>query len=237
MRFLECLKSAGKVLHGTSYLWSMMKKSSVSRMQRFMYSQILCYVLERSIRTQRQILRWIDIRIGSLSHHNTEPWTQLTENRRNSSGIFSHDSLHCSASKKSNSSSEQFQGRMILMTSNGEVKTMKRNVLQIPHLSLFARRFSAGPWSFFGSGSETKWYSTYDERLGGECNKVAELMMIKFGESGHPVFRATSPLFRGTLKSKVSGKLSMHFGADGDTNGTLFRIIISVNQPSIYGAV
>ena len=30
-----------------SYLWSMMKKSSVSRMQRFMYFQILCYVLER----------------------------------------------------------------------------------------------------------------------------------------------------------------------------------------------
>ena len=26
--------------------------------------------------------------------------------------------------------------------------------------------------------------------------------MIKFGESGHPVFRATSPLSRGTLKSK-----------------------------------
>ena len=36
----------------------MMKKSSVSRMQRFMYSQILCYVLERRIRTQHQILLW-----------------------------------------------------------------------------------------------------------------------------------------------------------------------------------
>ena len=35
---------------------------------------------------------------------------------------------------------------------------------------------------------------------------VAELMMIKFGESGHPVFRATSPLSRGTLKSKGGGK-------------------------------
>ena len=35
MRFLECLKSAGKIFHRNSYLWSMMKKSSVSRMQRF----------------------------------------------------------------------------------------------------------------------------------------------------------------------------------------------------------
>ena len=43
MRFLECLKSAGKVLHGNMFLWSMMKKSSVSRMQRFMYSDsVLC---------------------------------------------------------------------------------------------------------------------------------------------------------------------------------------------------
>ena len=49
MRFLECLKAAGKVLHGNSYLWSMMKKSSVSPMLRFMYSQILCPALERQL--------------------------------------------------------------------------------------------------------------------------------------------------------------------------------------------
>ena len=62
-------------------------------------------------------------------------------------------------------------------------------------------------------------------------------MMIKFGESGHSVFRATSPLPRGTLKSKGGGKLSTHLCADGDTVETVFRTIISVNQLSIYGAV
>ena len=62
-------------------------------------------------------------------------------------------------------------------------------------------------------------------------------MMIKFGESGHPVFRATSPLSRGALKSKGGGKLSTHFCADGDTIETVFRTTISVNQLSIYGAV
>ena len=61
--------------------------------------------------------------------------------------------------------------------------------------------------------------------------------MIKFGESGHTVFRATTPLSRGTLKSKGGGKLSIHFCADGDTIETVFRTIISVNQFSIYGAV
>ena len=61
--------------------------------------------------------------------------------------------------------------------------------------------------------------------------------MIKFGESGHTVFRATSPLSRGTLKSKGGGKLSIHFCADGGTIETVFRTIISINQLSIYGAV
>ena len=40
-----------------------------------------------------------------------------------------------------------------------------------------------------------------------EWDRVAELMMLKFGESGHPVFRATSPLSRGTLKNRGGGKL------------------------------
>ena len=63
-------------------------------------------------------------------------------------------------------------------------------------------------------------------------------MVIKFRESGQPVFRATSPLSRGTLKSKGSGKLSIHFCADGDTIETVSRTInFSVNQLSIYGAV
>ena len=124
------------------------------------------------------------------------------------------------------------------MTSYGEIKTMKRNVLLIPTLvSLFAKRFPAGRWSFLGPGSEKKWYSTYNERPRGEWDRVAELMMIKFRESGHLVFRATSSLSRGTLKIKGGGQLSIHFCADGDTIETVFRKIIAVIQLSIYGAV
>ena len=61
-------------------------------------------------------------------------------------------------------------------------------------------------------------------------------MMIKFRESGHPVFRATSPLSRGAPKSKGGEQLSIHFRADGDTIETVLRTTISVNQLSIYGA-
>ena len=61
--------------------------------------------------------------------------------------------------------------------------------------------------------------------------------MIKFRESGHPVFRATSQLSRGTLKSKGGGKLSIHCCADFATIETVFRTMISVNQLSHYGTV
>ena len=62
-------------------------------------------------------------------------------------------------------------------------------------------------------------------------------MLLEFAGSGHPTFRATTPLSRGILKSKGHGKLSIHFAADELTIETIFRIIISVNQLSIYGAV
>ena len=101
----------------------------------------------------------------------------------------------------------------------------------------FAKRFPPRRWSFLGPGSGKKWYSTYIDRPRGEWDRVAELMTIKFRESGHPVFRATSPVSRGTLRSKRGGKFSIHFCADGDTIENVFRTIISVNQLSIYGAV
>ena len=62
-------------------------------------------------------------------------------------------------------------------------------------------------------------------------------MMVTLAESGHPVFRATSPLSRGQLKSKGGGKLSIHYCADQDTITTVFRTVTSVNQLSLYGAV
>ena len=110
------------------------------------------------------------------------------------------------------------------MTSYGEIKTMKKECTANATLvSLFARRFPAGRWSFLGPGSEKEWYSTYTDIQQEEWDIVAaESMMIRFGESGHPDFRATSPSPRGTLKSKGGGKLSIHFCADGETIETFF---------------
>ena len=90
---------------------------------------------------------------------------------------------------------------------------------------------------FIGPGcSEKKWCSSENSPQGAWDN-IAEQMLLEFAESGHPTFRATTPLSRGILKSKGRGKLSIHFAADGDTIDTIYRIILSDNQLSIYGAV
>ena len=88
----------------------------------------------------------------------------------------------------------------------------------------------------YGPGSEKKWYPSENSPQG-EWDYIAEEMLLEFEESGHPTFRATTPLSRGQLKSKGRGKLSIHFAADNPTIETIFRIIISVNQLSVYGAV
>ena len=169
-------------------------------------------------------------------------------NRWNSSGIFSQDSPHCSSSTKSkrswpkwathHNSKDELSSCRCSMISHGELKTMKRNVLLTPHLYLYLqKKISSRTLVIPRTWIRNKVVFHLRRRPQGEWDRVADFMMIKFGESGHPVFRATSPLSRGTLKSKEGGQLSIHFCADGDTIETVLRTIISVNQLSIYGAV
>ena len=101
----------------------------------------------------------------------------------------------------------------------------------------FTGRFGIGQWSFIGLGSEK---SAILPRIvpQGAWDHIAEDMLLNFAESGHSIFRATTPLSRGQLKSKGRGKLSFHFfTADHDTVDTIYRVILSVNQLSVYGAV
>ena len=131
---------------------------------------------------------------------------------------------------------EKFTGRIIFMSMFNDIswgsKDNKIECESNAHLvSLFARRFGAGHLV------QRKWYSISEDSPQGEWDKMAEKMMFEFGESGHLVFRATSPLSRGQLKSKGGAKLSIHYCADQHTIATVFRTITSVNQLSLYGAV
>ena len=71
----------------------------------------------------------------------------------------------------------------------------------------------------------------------GIWDNIAEKILVEFAESGCPIFRATTPLSRGQLKSKGHGKLLIHCCADQATIETIFRIIVSANQLSLYRAV
>ena len=137
---------------------------------------------------------------------------------------------------------ENFTGRIILMSmfndiSHGSRDSEKECKSNANLVSLRAKRFGAGQWSFIGPGSEKKWYSISEYSPQGESDKMAEKMILEFAESGHPIFHATSPFSRGRLKSKGHGKLSIHYCADLETIRTVFCTIITVNQLSLHGAI
>ena len=107
-------------------------------------------------------------------------------------GIFSQGSPHCSSSTKSKSSCQKWaksQNNLqdgssscrCSMTSHGDLKTMNRNVNLTPTSFLSMQKdFQQDVGHSSDLGQKKKWYSTYD--------RVADWMMIKFGESGPPSF-------------------------------------------------
>ena len=225
------------------------EKSSVSRTQRCTYFQILYCALERWTRTQNQIYACEDMLTWFKSSSEYRALDAIDgvpmEFEWNIFPGFTTLQL-CNKVQwfLSNMSTEpeDFTGRIIFMSMFNDISwRSKENELECELsaqlVSMYAKRFSPGKWSFLGTGSQKKWYSTHEYKPHGEWDRVAEQRMMEFSESGHPVFRAASPLSRGTLKSKGGGKLSVHFCADGDTMETVFRTNVSVNQFSIHGAV
>ena len=79
---------------------------------------------------------------------------------------------------------------------------------------------------FYGRGQSTR-------NLGPHRGKD----VIGICRSTCPFFRVRTPLSRGRLRSKGHEKLSIHYCADQATIETFFRIIVSANQLSLYGAV
>ena len=138
-------------------------------------------------------------------------------------------------------SPEIFTGRILFMSMFNDISCDRKGnkeecLANARVVKELAKRFGVGQWSFFGPGSEKKWYSAENSPQGA-WDHIADEMLLEFAESGHPTFRATTPLSRGKLVCKGKGKVSIHFSADQDTVDTIYRFILSVNQLSIYGAV
>ena len=114
---------------------------------------------------------------------------------------------------------ETFTGRILLMSMFNDISCGTKDnedecLANAEVVSIFSKKFGIGQWSFIGPGSEEKWYSMEENSSQGIWDHIAEKMMVEFAESGCPIFRATTPLSRGKLKSKGHGKLSIHFAAE-----------------------
>ena len=246
-KFIVWSKLCTRRILGHNCHWLMIQWSSIFKAQRSTYSQILCYVSAKFFNIPNPtMLGWTGLQ-ESDPRKATEIMMLSTESRLNSSGTFSQDSQRCSSVMKSvifwaiwdkhqNLSQEEFYSCQCSMTSCDRKDNKDECSRNAESVKIFARRFGFGQWSFIGPGSEKKWYSSECSPQGAWDN-IAEQMLLEFAESGHPIFRATTPLSRGNLKSKGRGKLSIHFAADQDTIDTIYRIILSVNQLSVYGAV
>ena len=137
---------------------------------------------------------------------------------------------------------ETFTRRIIFMSMLNDIScdgkgNKEECVANAKVVTILAKRFGIGQWSFIDPSSEKKWYSMEENSPQGIWDHIADKMLLEFAESGCPIFRATTPLSRGKLRSKGRGKLSIHFAADQETIETIFRTIVSAIQLSLYGAV
>ena len=105
---------------------------------------------------------------------------------------------------------ETFAGRILFMLMFNDISCDKKDngeecLANAKVVSLFAKKFGIGKWSFIGPDSEKKWSSMEEKCPQGIWDHIAEKMLVEFAESGCPIFRATTPLSRGKLKSKGHG--------------------------------
>ena len=236
----------GMILHGNIYLRSMMKKSSVSRMQRFSFfsDSVLC--LGKMNENPQSNTVWEDKLMWfksspqnrALDTIDGEPlefeWNifpgfttlqlckrspkVLVKNERRTRRSHRTDHLHVDV-------------RRHLMAIHEEECELSSKLV-----SSSARRFSPGRWLFHGLVSEKKWYSIHESKAQGEWDRVEELMMTKFSESGHPVFPCHEYIVPRNAQKQRWWKLINTFQRwwGNDWN---FSHNFSVNQFSIYGAV
>ena len=95
------------------------------------------------------------------------------------------------------------------------------------------KRFESGRWPFLGLGSEKKWYSISADSPQGEWDRVAELMMIKFGESGHPFFddnKSRDQRFEELIKSFSAGLKERDANVDKRIEGMEGKIEIKIEE-------
>ena len=97
---------------------------------------------------------------------------------------------------------EDFTGRIIFMSMFNDISWGSKGneqecELSAQPVSINARRFSPGRWSFLGPGSEKKWFSALECGPRGKWDRVAELVRSSCTRAipfSGPVIRCTDLL-------------------------------------------
>ena len=63
-------------------------------------------------------------------------------------------------------------------------------------VSLYARKFGTGHWSFIGPGSEKKWYSLKEDSPQGIWDHIEEKMLLEFAEKRMSDFPCYDPILQ-----------------------------------------
>ena len=249
---MEWRQLIGKTLHGSICLWLVMNRSSVFSAQKSAYFSVSVLCLGKINENPQSNGAWED----------RWEWFKSSPECRNFDTIdgepmefewklfpgFSTLQLSHKVQDlllRLGETPENFTGRIFFMSMCNDIswgskdnkKKFESNAQLVPLFAKKKKNNGAGQWSFLGLVSEKKWHSISEDSPQGEWDKMAEKMMITLAESGHPAFRAASPLSRGQFKSKGGGKLLIHYCADQETITTVFRTITAVNQLSLYGAI
>ena len=166
--FFACLKLVGKVLHGNSYLWSMMEKSSVSRMQRLCILRFC--VVSWKCDSEPNTKHRSGTTVGLVQRFTTKQNCGRNWRRTDGIRVEYFPRIHYIAARprsttvhEQNGRTEQFQGRIIFMSMFNDIiwwsKDSQTECIAFSIVvSFFPEGFPAGRWSFFGFGSETKRY-------------------------------------------------------------------------------
>ena len=102
---------------------------------------------------------------------------------------------------RSGEAPETFKRRILFMSMFNDIScdgkgNEEQCVANVKVVSIFAKKFGIGQWSFIGLGSQKKWSSMEEDIPRGIWDHIAEKMLLQLAKSTCPIFRATTPLSR-----------------------------------------
>ena len=107
---------------------------------------------------------------------------------------------------------KNFTGRILFMSMFNDISCDKKDneeecLANAKVVSILAKKFGIGQWSFIGAGSEKKWYSGEENSPQGALDHIVEEMLLEFAESGHPNLPCNDSIVQGSAQEQRTWKI------------------------------